>query len=176
MARPSSPSLHSAENSEGDSNIVHLVDKLDSLAKFYQKQLDWVDRTARVAVRVAETDSDCDLSEPDKENITKSPTAAAVRRMRWRKQMRSLETKLNGKTTKRRRNSVDVRSRRTADEEMRSHHILQMFGEMMGTRMESCRRVQKLVASKKARTSLVLRPDEARGWFGQYLAPGASLC
>jgi hypothetical protein len=62
--------------------------------------------------------------------------------------MRSLEAKLNGKGPKHRRKSAcqpSSSSRRTK-EEIESQYILSVFGQIIGARMESCRRVQKLVA------------------------------
>ncbi|KAJ7180232.1 hypothetical protein C8R43DRAFT_972278 [Mycena crocata] len=135
-------------------NFTHLIDKLDALATFYQQQLDWVD-AARVEVNVVEPESDDQLSETETQPVRpamKRLPSAELRRMHWRRQMRSLESKLNGNAHKHRaksacRRAVDGASgRRKACEEEGTHYILSIFGQMMGARMESCRRVQKLVA------------------------------
>ncbi|KAJ6515760.1 hypothetical protein C8R45DRAFT_1205960 [Mycena sanguinolenta] len=141
----------------GEPSVTHLIDKLDSLAQFYQKQLEWVDGGIGVEINAVEPDSDADdeLSEAETQSrrpSAKPPASAALRRMRWRRQMRLLESKLNGKAHKRRprsasRSSISSKSsRREAEEQMGSQHILSMFGQIIEARMESCRRVQKLVA------------------------------
>ncbi|KAJ7094642.1 hypothetical protein B0H15DRAFT_131985 [Mycena belliarum] len=145
-------------------DFTHLVDKLDTLATFYQQQLDWVDET-RAQVQTVEKESDDEqLSELETPPTSPLPaakelTAAAIRRMNWRRQMRSLESKLNGKTRKHRAKSS---CRRTAladralggarDEEERSYDILSTFERMMDARIQSCRRVQKLVAFTSIRS------------------------
>ncbi|KAJ7276526.1 hypothetical protein B0H12DRAFT_1318934 [Mycena haematopus] len=146
----------------GEPSLTHLIDKLDSLAKFYQKQLEWVDSSTRVEINVVETDSDADdeLSEAnthEDEERSRRPaarplTSAELRRIHWRRQMISLETKLSGKAHKRRPHSGPRRRinsmspRLEVEEEIVSQRILGMFGQIIGARMESCRRVQKLVA------------------------------
>jgi hypothetical protein len=152
---PIPSSSRPAKSARAQLNSIHLIDKLDSLAKFYQRQLEWVDST-RVDVNPVETESDADdeLSETEtrRRAAVRPLTTTALRRMHWRRQMRSLETKLSGKVHKRRKSASrrptnsSTSSRREVEEEMGSHHILGMFGQIIGARMESCRRVQKLVA------------------------------
>ncbi|KAJ6598931.1 hypothetical protein DFH09DRAFT_1129599 [Mycena vulgaris] len=156
-------------SSSRPSNFTYLVGKLDSLATFYQQQLDWVDKTNRVRAKVVETESDDDqLSEteiPALRPAAKPITAATLRRMHWRRQMRSLESKLNGTTRtqrrkpSRRRATVHASAGRNNGEE----DILSMFRQMMGARMESCRRVQKLVAftSRSNEKLGAASPDQA---------------
>ncbi|KAJ6539473.1 hypothetical protein B0H19DRAFT_1179243 [Mycena capillaripes] len=151
----SSCSSRPAGNLTPQPNVMHLIDKLDSLASFYQKQLEWVD-TTQVEVNIVEIESDDDqLSESETQSrrpTTRPLTSAVLRRMHWRRQMRSLESKLNGNVHKRRYKSASQRassSTRKADEEFGSHYILGMFGQIIGARMESCRRVQQLVAVNK---------------------------
>ncbi|KAJ6628760.1 hypothetical protein B0H10DRAFT_1940156 [Mycena sp. CBHHK59/15] len=119
---------------------IHLIDRLESLAAFYQQQLDWVDEITSVEIQVDEADSeDEQVSETDN-----TPTTSESKpHMHWRRQMKLLESKLNGRVQKRRWKSGcrrEIRSKPQAD------YILSMFGKMVGTRMESCRRMHKLVA------------------------------
>ncbi|KAJ7684048.1 hypothetical protein B0H17DRAFT_1073396 [Mycena rosella] len=140
----------SPSSSRPSVSFTHLVAKLDSLASFYQQQLDWVDETrAQVKVVEMETDGDDDDEEPlsETEAPTPSPqpaanalTAAALRRVHWRRQMRSLESKLNGKIHK------HHRPKSSRPLEGSSQYILSMFEQMMGARIQSCHRIQKLVA------------------------------
>ncbi|KAF7355430.1 hypothetical protein MSAN_01459800 [Mycena sanguinolenta] len=159
----------------GEPGVTHLIDKLDSLAKFYQKQLEWVDSSTRVGFNAVEPDSDADdeLSEAETQSYqpTSRPlTSAALRRMHWRRQMRLLESKLSGRAHKRRPRSASrspvssKSSRREAEERMGSQHILNIFGQIIGARMESCRRVQKLVAFNRfgAKPDAVRSPDPPR--------------
>ncbi|KAJ7765002.1 hypothetical protein DFH07DRAFT_955833 [Mycena maculata] len=146
-----------AKSSGVQSPFTHLIDKLDSLATFYQQQLDWVDKTTRLEAEVVDMEDSDDEHQPSEPTPAlrpagKSLTSAELRRMHWRRQMRSLESKLNGKAQKHRQKSVCRRpvrvdaSRRKDDEDAGSQYILTVFGQMMGARMESCRRVQKLLA------------------------------
>ncbi|KAJ7129536.1 hypothetical protein C8R44DRAFT_732452 [Mycena epipterygia] len=140
-----------------ESDFTHLIDKLDALAAFYQQQMDWVDKTTRIEVKVVETElsDDDQLSEVDTRPLrpaAKPLTSAALRRMHWRRQMRSLESKLNGQVHKRRRNAggrqgvLAPSGRKDEGGDAGSHYILDLFGQMIKARAESCRRVQKMVA------------------------------
>ncbi|KAF7352674.1 hypothetical protein MVEN_01233200 [Mycena venus] len=165
---PSSSRL--TENNDGEPNFTHLIDKLDSLAKFYQKQLEWVDSSTRVEVNIVEeSDADDELSETEIPSLRAKPLPpTTLRRMHWRRQMRSLEAKLNGKARKDRRKSASRRpipstsSRQQVEEAMGSHYILAMFGQIIGARMESCRRVQKLAAFNRFKDKRVIArsPDQ----------------
>ncbi|KAF8195748.1 hypothetical protein K438DRAFT_2017017 [Mycena galopus ATCC 62051] len=172
---PSSPSSSRlAESADGELSFAHLIDKLDSVAKFYQKQLEWVDSSKRVEINVVQTESDADDELSETETQSRRPaarllTTTALRRMHWRRQMRSLESKLSGKAHKRRkpasrRSLSSTSSRREAEEEMGSQYILGMFGQIIGARMESCRRVQRLAAFNRFddKSIAARSPDQPR--------------
>ncbi|KAK7061841.1 hypothetical protein R3P38DRAFT_2831861 [Favolaschia claudopus] len=154
-------------------SLTHLVDKLDTLAKFYQRQLDWIDSSSSntsVQVNVVETateSEDDDLSEtetPRRRPASRQLASGALHRMRWRKQMKSLENKLSGKARKLRRGRItsNLPRRKASEEDICTHYILGMFGQIIGARMESCRRVQKLAAFHKLedKRTLSRSPDQ----------------
>ncbi|CAK5275502.1 unnamed protein product [Mycena citricolor] len=150
---------------------TRLLTRLEDLASFYQKQLDWVE-TWRVDVSM-DSDDESDMGEldddkpeapssddkPEEEDspILKSIKSAAVRRLHWRRQIRSLELKLNG-VARRRHHRIPSCPRLAYPEHRlgpaRPEDILHMFDDMIATRMNSCRRMRSLLTARETRSSV----------------------
>ncbi|KAF7301805.1 hypothetical protein MIND_00746200 [Mycena indigotica] len=141
MAVPHAPSSANNLDLPVDTNLTLI---LSSLTAYYEKKLEW---TGMDIDTETDSEEEYDQLESDSEPRPASPSPT-VRRKHWRREMQLLESKLKGKADGKHFNTSGGRRGRKPipDCVYSSSDLLSDYGQLMLVRMESCRRVQRLVA------------------------------